>query len=582
MASAIRALTWIGLAAVAVWTLAGIQQLGQTRYFTIDEYQYAHATWLVSQGHVPYVDFYEHHFPLSYVLHAPLVAEEGGFPERALRLRTVVFGWMLLLALGAGCVTARVTGNALTGPLAASVPFAIGFGLMSSVEYRADSLAAFTWLGCVLALEANRRKRSAAVAALAGLSATLAVFMTQKMLVLAGGSLLALLLFDRWRGREGRVDDTPFVARPLVFCVAALLSGLVLLGVAAALGMLGPGWERTILQAFAHEEYYPGVDVGRWFTPYLIETWPTALALLVFAIVGFSHTTGALWRIPLAVSLIFGLLIRGQYPYNYVAPVLVSGLLAVRGFALLAERVPLGRFAILRPLLYTAPLLLLPQQLAFTDGRTGNAHQLHVLRKIERFTEPGDVVIDGAGGAMFRDHASYYWYHGDAHRRMFADYFAGPLVEDYRRSRAPFWIRDFRLWKLPKSVQEYFLSHYVSADGALHALGFATPPSDEEPVEVTIDVISPGLYHVYPAPGGRVAEHGGAAGLRVDGVSVEDAPVRLSEGRHRVTVDIGAPPHVITPHSRSVFLQRFEINRPHAPLFEYRRRSEAAGRSRSQ
>jgi hypothetical protein len=56
-------------AVVATWSFA--YDFGQRRFFTIDEYQYGHATWLVSQGQRPYLDFYEHHFPLSYVLHAP-------------------------------------------------------------------------------------------------------------------------------------------------------------------------------------------------------------------------------------------------------------------------------------------------------------------------------------------------------------------------------------------------------------------------------------------------------------------------------------------------------------------------------
>ena len=31
-----------------------------------DEFQYAHAAWLVSKGAVPYRDFFDHHFPLLY------------------------------------------------------------------------------------------------------------------------------------------------------------------------------------------------------------------------------------------------------------------------------------------------------------------------------------------------------------------------------------------------------------------------------------------------------------------------------------------------------------------------------------
>ncbi len=53
------------LAVAAVASLYSVYEFGQDRFFTVDEYQFGHATWLVSEGEKPYLDFYEHHFPLS-------------------------------------------------------------------------------------------------------------------------------------------------------------------------------------------------------------------------------------------------------------------------------------------------------------------------------------------------------------------------------------------------------------------------------------------------------------------------------------------------------------------------------------
>ena len=94
------------MAAGALAVLASIYGFSQSRFFTIDEYQYGHATWLVAQGQLPYRDFFEHHFPLSYVLHAPLFtdafAADRPFDASALLLRRIVLvSWLALCALTA-------------------------------------------------------------------------------------------------------------------------------------------------------------------------------------------------------------------------------------------------------------------------------------------------------------------------------------------------------------------------------------------------------------------------------------------------------------------------------------------------
>ena len=144
------------LVAAAIVVGAGVYGFSQGRFFTVDEYQYIHATWLVSQGERPYVDFYEHHFPLSYVLHAPLLWIGGTFPEKALLLRGAVWGfWMAAMVAAAVCV-ARVTQNPKTGLLAFILAACFGFSLMSAIDYRADNWGAFLLLLGVALLETNR------------------------------------------------------------------------------------------------------------------------------------------------------------------------------------------------------------------------------------------------------------------------------------------------------------------------------------------------------------------------------------------------------------------------------------------
>ena len=72
------------LAVAAALTAQTVYTFSQGRFFSIDEWQYGHATWLVAQGARPYLDFFEHHFPLSYVLHAPFFWIDWDFRTGAL------------------------------------------------------------------------------------------------------------------------------------------------------------------------------------------------------------------------------------------------------------------------------------------------------------------------------------------------------------------------------------------------------------------------------------------------------------------------------------------------------------------
>lgn len=562
--------TWGLLALAAVWVLASLFQFGQQRFFTVDEWQYGHATWLVAQGQRPYVDFFEHHFPLSYVMHAPLLGD-GSFAERALRLRSLGFLWVLGAALVVAAGALRASGEPALALLSASLPFAIGFSAMSIVDYRADNFGALAGVAMLALLEANRRPhgrgrgRGRGVAAAAGVLFAVAIFMTQKMIFLAGGAVAIFWLWDRLAG----TNRDPFLAAPGAFCLgAAAVTALVLLAGAAS-GVLGRGFDLTVLQAIAHERQYPPRSVMEWAVPFLAATRVSSalLAAGLAAFLALGLRRHGFWAVPLAVAVVAGWAVRAQYPYNYVYLCLVAGICVVRGVSVLVERV--GEGVVWRPALYLLPLALLPQQLAFLDGVPTLDHQLALLAKIERFSTPDDAVIDGAGGALFRPHGSYWWYHGEFQRAALADYFASDLIDDYRASGALFWIHDFRQQKLPQPVQDYFRSHYIQAEGRLYVLGVETPAGGGRARELEFDVLRAGEWLAGPK-NAAVADPSADAGLRLDGEPLRAGRVTLSAGLHRLTLSADAPAWRLSPAPAGVFRRTEPPGAPpYTMLFAY-------------
>ena len=575
-----RVLAALGLLVALATSLVTVYRFGQERFFTIDEYQYGHATWLVSEGQRPYVDFFEHHFPLSYVLHSPLLLGDGGFRERALRLRLVPFGYLALLCAVLGVAGYGVTRSVQAALLSALAPLAVGFGLMSAVDYRADNFAACLFMACLALLEANRSWDRRGVALLCGLLFMIAVFMTQKMAVVGGGTfaVFAALDFARRRRARGAAAPKPFVRHPVAFVASAAAVFAAVIGVGAWLGLLPAAWEATILHASHHELYYPASSsaLGDYVGPFWQATrWSTA-PILLFAALFFGIGQSGFWAVAIVVSATAAALAKAQYPYNYVFACYAVALCAVRGYSLVVEGLRFqGRLGeAIRPLLYLAPLVLLPDQVDFLSRASSNEQQMNMMQKIEAFSSRDDAVIDGAGGAMFRNHASYYWYHGDAHKVMFADYFRRDLVKDYRRSKALFWIIDFRLKKLPWPVHDFQRRHYVQVDRGLFTLGFAVPATSEASQHFEIDVIRAGDYYVHPAPAdageeNRKIEPTDRGGLVIDGRRVSGGVIRLDEKRYRITVMPHTPAMILSLLPPEAFEQQIFGNRPYSPLFQY-------------
>lgn len=568
-----------GLATIAVLLLRTVHHFALTRYFTIDEYQWGHATWLVSVGQVPYRDFYEHHLPLGYILHSRFLPNDASFIERALMLRRIAFAYALGGCASVGIAEYITTRNAYAAISYVILPISVGFGLMSAIDYRGDNWCAFVLIGCFSVLRVNQLVRQRWFTAVAGILFALALLMTQKALIFGGGALFVMFAFSLWR----RCAPRPWHARlaaleihdPVTFAIAATVPLLMALGVGAWAGILDQAFEIIVKQAWQHEQLYPGFSVWKYLRPYFAYA-PISTGALVACALGYAAlSTERFWVLPTAAALLSGLSPKAPYPYNLVLASFLVGICAVRGYTgaieYVARRWP--RFEGLTPFGYFIPLLLVPLQLGFVQGVDTNASQLETLRLIETHTTPDDIVIDNEGSALFRPHRSYYWYHGKAHVQMFHDYYDRALAQDLEATRAIFWITSIRSKQLPAAALSYLNSHYVRIRRDLYVLGFAFPQSKlEQPVQKNFDVVRAGEYFfacLTNAPDPAAALTWGAEPqLLIDGNTINEASIQLETGPHRVEIHAGLPGCRLTYFPATAFQDKSYVGR-HAPLFAY-------------
>src|SRR5262245_27399228 len=169
-------LTAAAFVAALAWFAWQAVQLALGKHFSIDEFQYAHAAWLIAQGQVPYRDFFEVHFPLVYQVLAPVFLVAGDDPSAVLGLRA---GMLVFLALTGG---AAMLANRERGPIAMlAAPLVLLMlppFLIFATEIRPDPVAFALFSASLAAIRVRGRDASCAFSS--GLLLTGAMWGSQK------------------------------------------------------------------------------------------------------------------------------------------------------------------------------------------------------------------------------------------------------------------------------------------------------------------------------------------------------------------------------------------------------------------
>jgi len=513
------------------------------KYYSIDEFQYSHAAWLVSRGEVPYRDFFQHYMPLLYHwLSIPFffLPDDPSVAMRALRL----FG-LPVVALTALCCYRINRGSdgrwAILAPLflLSVKPF-----VDRGIEIRPDGMATALFFSAIAVLAAPRlaeEKRAWIAGALAGTS----VLASQKALYycLAFAAALALdLLVNRTRSRRFLLAD------PLRFCAGA---AVVLLAFALYLA-LTRAWEGWIEHSFQwslyHQRYDPGFSFQRAFSGVLAENrW-----LFLFAAAGLAVSLRRMvaagargWSDP-ALLLVLSLcstfasfaLTRSPYIYCLVPffPALCT--FSARGVVALSRRAVTGRLAPVLALCLAVfagvELALAWTRLRLPDAvRNGDQHR--ILGQIGTLTRPGEPVFDLAGAAVNRPHVLFHYYSDWLRLLVRAKELEKEAPEAIRKEECVLFLLDKRFEWLPRALQLFLLENFQPYNGDLRLWGrrYRVPPGGG--LSSSFHSIRDGRYFVWPPA--ALSE----ASLKIGDTAVTTTVFELRKGEHPLEYSGAAP-----------------------------------------
>lgn len=464
--------------------------LSQTRYFALDEYQYMTATTLSARGLVPYLDFYEYHTPLSYLLHAPFfISYWSDYSTLALFFRKIVFCY-LLLGYGFTVYYFLKKGQEIGGSLLfAIIPFSISAGTLSLIEYRADNMMAVTLLMSFLLIDLNAEKNQKKLSLISGMLLGISILFTQKALLITGAVLFYLFCVDVLNQVKGKKSYVKFKKELLFGLMLPLISFLLYLFFTDSFAQFV---QFVFIDSSRHEKYYPPVHFMSFLKNYITLTFPSLAFIVLLIFSYFAYCKERIFFLVFLMSTVSMIITKAQFPHNFVLPSLFLGFIVVNGFSEIMKVFP--EESIWKRFLTGICALMLINQYLFLFGKSTNAHQLKLFSKLEKMSSHDDVYIDNAGGGVFLRPANFHYLHGAAHRVIYKDKFMNTFVNEYRDNAAKFLIKDSRY--VPY-VMDYIKNHFIQLDSSLMVYGkyMDFTRMDEYQIEVQKD----GDYYFFVA-----------------------------------------------------------------------------------
>ncbi len=378
---------------------------GLNASFQKDGFEHLHSSWNVLNGEVPFVDFFQHHHPLLWYVHAPVIGVLGGGTPAVWFIRLECF-FVILGFLWVIWKTGKLLGFDSFERFFTLSVFLSQAGLIKSLfVFRPDLLQTFFCLLSVLFFLRFLQSKSDRHLIISAILWSVGFLFLQKALFVLAPMGLALIYQVISRATKFR--------SVVLFTLSAVLLPLILAGLYLLSGSFG---DYLVFNWIVN--FYKQTSFQWWqiFTSTTMLTlnyagyWLIIPGIVLFIMNWKSKLANAkmvLW-IGLVSFTLIAMTPRPYLQYYYCCIVLLS----IFSSEILRRKwsLPVKRLAVSMGI----PLLLSPLVLACLSKQKPDSFRegLALIRLVNEHSLPDDYVWDSQpGGATFRPDMHYFWYH---------------------------------------------------------------------------------------------------------------------------------------------------------------------------
>lgn len=524
--------------------------LSFNKFFTIDEFQYAHAAWLCAHGMVPYRDFFDHHFPFLYQIFSVFFIFSNN-PLTILYLRAGMILFLILDFCAIWLINSKYSRNYLSSLLGIVFLLCCWPFITRALEIRPDSMA-FALFFCSLAVVCFHKKeinippfKRFCHPFTAGMILALAVWSSQKVLVY--GAPIALFLLVDFISYHQKKRGNSLFGNPYHFLNGSMLVGFIILGYLFLTRSLVTMWFWCIMfpmemqagfQGFSWaKHFFPGFGWYFWVIPLFLVGWISSLIRLKKEWVPIEVL---LLTLPFFAFLSYIIQVA-PYDYSLIPFYAVFALYAGRGGGFIIEKLVkstqlpnLIRFSALVCFIISIMIAVLLNLQTFARFmEDNNASQLQVLKQISTLTEEDEVFFDNTGNFVSRPHAYYFYYNFPFMREDWQIKFTKEIPEAVFDSKCTWLFEDDRSAELPEPVISFLLAHFVRYSPELWVWGRKFYGKG------TFKAIKNGKYFIYPED---VLE---GNDIRLGDKKIKKQIFSLAEGYYRVSSKVNKEFYII-------------------------------------
>lgn len=364
----------------------------------VDEFEHLHASWLVSIGKVPYLDFFEHHHPLLWYLSAPLV---GLFYDN-----TIIFYIMRLISAAASLITLYYMCKTVlffSDKRGVWLTIAFYFGdiitFYSFYQFRPDNFMNLCFIAGLYYLFVALKKNNHKYLAYSFLCFTFSVLFLQKislLLIFLEFIIIGLLIFKKVKLKDVILATLPSFGVFIAFFFWLYHNGSLFMYID-----LNYHFNQALIYYFERGSF--------WYPNLLITAYPLSLMIALY----FFNKENFYFKI-LALLFITEFLMRCFYfaphPNYYTLLTMLSAMI----FSILPSKL-MPKHKFLAALIIIALFLNLGRLFNILDksiARHNSYAHYKIAQYVHQNSDNDDLLMNGydMNFNIYRQDVSYYWF----------------------------------------------------------------------------------------------------------------------------------------------------------------------------